>query len=387
MKIIHTGDWHIGKQVNNYDMTPDQAYVMEQIYQILEEERPDVLIIAGDLYDRSIPPLQAVELLNTIFSKIIGELKIPTVALAGNHDSSERIEFGSNLFVSSGLYMNGLLQKEVKKITLEDKEGPVNFYLIPYAAPAVVRELFNDNNIKNNDDAMRTVIEEIKKELNQEERNVAIAHGYITYQKKESEQEELIFSDSEVGGIDRISASYFDIFDYTALGHLHAPQKVGSDKIRYAGSLLKYSFSEIHQKKGLTVIELGKKGVEEITFRKLKPRREMRVLKGQLEELIKPEAYEHTNREDYFKIILTDEGELLDPVAKLKAVYPNMMEMQRENKMLVADTTKIAKNLKQKTTVQLFLDFYEEVGQKECDKDTKELIEEIITQVERGDTI
>lgn len=385
MKIIHTGDWHIGKQVNGFHMTEDQAFIMEQVFEIIKEERPDAFIIAGDLYDRSVPPIEAVELLNGTLNKIVKDLNTPVMALAGNHDGNERLEFASELLMDSGLYMAGCIKKKCKKIVLKDAYGPVNFYLIPYAPPAVVRELFEDSAIRTHNDAMGKIVETIYEELNEKERNIAVAHGYITYGRdKGKEACGLDFSDSEMGGLDLIHAAYFDKFNYTALGHLHGPQKVGSDKIRYSGSLLKYSFSEIHQRKGLTIIDMAADGSITVSFRDFKPKRDFRVIKGNLEELIKEEIYKEGNREDYMKVILTDEGELIDPVAKIKSVYPYFMELHRENKVLRERASHRAVNVRSKTRLELFDDFYRDMKGRECAIEARMLLEEVIDAAEKG---
>lgn len=385
MKIIHTGDWHIGKLVNGFHMTEDQSFVMEQVFEIIEEEKPHAFVIAGDLYDRSVPPIEAVDLLNRALNKIVRDLNTPVIALAGNHDGNERLEFASELLGGSGLHIGGLIKKQCKKVTLKDEHGPVNFYLIPFAQPAVVRELFEDSGIKTHDDAMRAITSAIKDEMDGAERNVAVAHGYITYRNDKSKEEcGLELSDSEIGGLDLINASYFEAFNYTALGHLHGPQKVGSDKIRYSGSLLKYSFSEIHQKKGLTIVDINEDGSVQTRIREFKPKRDFRVLKGKLEDLLKEEVYLEGNREDYVKVILTDEGELLDPVAKIKGTYPYFMELQRENKAVREKKGNMAVNLREKTRLELFHDFYRDMKGKDCPEEAAEMMQAIIEEAEKG---
>lgn len=384
MKLIHTGDWHIGKQVNGFHMTQDQAFVIDQVFEIIKEEKPDVFIIAGDLYDRSVPPIEAVELLNATLNKIVRDLKVPVITVAGNHDGNERLEFASELLVESGLYIGGMIKKKCKKVTLRDEHGPVHFYLIPYAPPAVVRELFEDRSIKTHDDAMRRIVASINEEIDQTHRNVAVAHGYVTYKSDQSKEDcDLEFSESEIGGIDLINAKHFDKFNYTALGHLHGPQKVGSDKIRYAGSLLKYSFSEVKQKKGLSVIELNERGEVKFDFKALHPKRDFRIIKGTIEELLKAEVYSLANPEDYIKVILTDEGELIDPVAKIKGVYPYFMELVRENKLVRQKQTQRASNFRDKTRLDLFEDFYKDMKGKECALEARMMMDQIIAEVEK----
>lgn len=389
MKIFHTGDWHIGKSVNGFYMTEDQEFIMEQLYEEIQVEKPDVVLIAGDLYDRSVPPVQAIELLNKVLGKIVRELNTPIIALAGNHDSNERIDFVSELLRKSDLYMSGILKRDIEKITINDEHGPVNFYPIPYADPPIVRDLFQDESIKTHDDAMKKIVDSINNIIDKDERNVAIAHGYITYMKNEDQAAaELEESESEkplsIGGTALINAAYFDSFNYTALGHLHGPQKVGTNKMRYAGSLLKYSFSETKQKKGITIVDLNQKGEVEIDFHEFKPRRDFRIIKGELKELIKNDVSSLDNKEDYIKAVLTDKGELLDPMAKLRSVYPNAMELVREDRMKTTNTRSVAINVKEKSKISLFDSFYEDITGEKCAEEDIEVIGKIIEKAEKG---
>ncbi|MBL4933614.1 exonuclease SbcCD subunit D [Clostridium paridis] len=371
MKFIHTGDWHIGKIVNEFSMLQDQRFMLNQLVDIIEEEKPSALIVAGDLYDRSVPPADAVELLDEIFNKIIMDLKVPILAIAGNHDSPERLSFGSSLLKDSGLHLEGILQSKIRKVTLKDEHGNVNFYLMPYGDPAYVRELYGDCEIKTHEDAVKKILNNI--DLNEEERNVLIAHGYVTNMKNIEDEDEnefmragLITSSSErplsIGGTDLISAGIFENFNYVALGHLHGPQKVGSDKIRYSGSLLKYSFSEVNQRKGVTVVEIDDKGEVKIEFKQVRPLRDMRIIKGPIKDLISPEVYEIGDKEDYIQAILTDQGEIYDPISKLRAVYPNIMALAKENNFNEDSSITSAKEgYKEKNKLELFNEFFESI--------------------------
>ena len=387
MRIFHMGDWHIGKLVNGFYMTEDQEYILEELCKAIEEKKPDVLLIAGDLYDRSVPPVQAVELLNRYLRKIVKDLNTKIIAIAGNHDSNERIDFASSLLCNSGLYIYGNLKRNIEKITLEDKHGKINFYPIPYADVPVVRELFKDENIKNYDLAMAKIMEEIDKDFNSNERNIAIAHGYITKVNEEG-IEKLEESESEkplsIGGTDFISHKHFERFNYTALGHLHGPQRVGCEKIRYSGSLMKYSFSEVNQRKGITIVDIDENGEVNIEIYDLKQRRDFRVKKGTLEELLKD--YKNENNEDYIKVILEDKGEILDPMAKLRAVYPNVMELIREEKLSKRFNNEVlANDIKKKSKVDLFKNFYSEIIGEEVTSEEIDIMEKIISKAERGE--
>lgn len=371
-------------------MIEDQAHVLNQLYTHIENEKPDVVLLAGDLYDRAIPPVQAIELLNQMFFNIIKKLNTPIIAISGNHDSNERIDFASILLQDSELYIRGVLQKNIDKITLQDSHGPVNFYPIPFAEPAVIRELFEDETIKSFDNAMQKLISNIALSMDKSQRNIAIAHGFITYINDSGLDEfELETSESEkmlsIGGADHINASSFDSFDYTALGHLHGPQKVGSDKIRYSGSLIKYSFSETHQKKGITVIEIFEKGNLKTDFIPFELKRNFRILEDTLENIIKAAEFDK-NRDDYIKAIITDKGELLDPMAKLRSVYPNAMELVRKERYLISKSTERSiTNIAQKSKLSLFESFYEEMTGEKCTDSELDIIKSIIDKVERSE--
>lgn len=385
MKIFHMGDWHIGKLVNGFYMTEDQEYVLNEVVKVIEAEKPDLLIIAGDLYDRAIPPIQAVELLDRILGKIILDLKIKVIAISGNHDSKERLEFGSSMLKSAGLYISGILKTKVEKVTLKDEFGNVNFYPIPFADVPVVRELYNDENIKTPNDAMKKIIGEINKDINLNERNIAIAHGYVT-KMSNGKFDELEESESEkpisIGGSDFIDYSLFKDFHYTALGHLHGPQKVGVEKIRYSGSLMKYSFSEVNQKKGITIFEIDKEGNIEYKIHEIKPKRDFRVIEDYLENILKKYKSEIENREDYIKVVLKDDGEILDPMGKLRAIYPNIMELTRKTKAYEnLDKNKVA-NIKEKSKQKLFNDFYINVMDEEASIEENEIIERTLELIE-----
>ena len=389
MKFIHTSDWHIGKIVNEYYMTEDQKFVLNQLFNIIEEEKPDALVIAGDLYDRSVAPVEAIELLNDTINKVIVDLKTPIIAIAGNHDSGERLEFASSLLKDKSFYISGTLNKNIEKITLCDDYGNVNFYMIPYAEPAIVRALYEDKEIRDYDDAMRVILENIKENMNKDERNVIVAHGYVTYAKDAEGKEfnSLERSDSErplsIGGSEYINSSYFNDFNYTALGHLHGRQKVGNENIRYAGSLYKYSFSEVKQKKGVNIVSLDEKGECTVEFREFELRRDFRIIKGELNNLLDKEVYSKENREDYLKVILTDEGEVLEPMRKLKMVYPNVMELTYENSLKERSEGKEKKSFKEKSKIDLFKSFYKDVKGKECSEEGIKLMETLIENVER----
>lgn len=405
MKIIHTSDWHIGKVVNEISMLEDQIHILDEIIDILNEEKPHVLVIAGDLYDRSVPPASAVEVLDGFLNKIVLELKIPIISIAGNHDSPERLAFASGMLKKQKFHMQGVLKDEIEKVTLRDEYGEVDFYLVPYADPAIVRHVYKDENIKSHDDAMKKIIEIIEEKMDKNKRNVLVTHGYVTFMGESSDEnmalreaaidEEgrkvragLEVSESErplsIGGTDLISGKHFSSFNYVALGHLHGAQKVGSDRIRYAGSLLKYSFSEESQKKSVTIVDLNKDGEVNVVLKSLNPVRDMRTIKGDLDYLTSPEFYEKLNKEDYIYALITDDGEVLDPMLKLRAVYPNVMGLRRESSRSLEEENLVRGNHKTKTKLELFEEFYENITLKTFDEERKEVISEVLEEVQRG---
>lgn len=397
MKIIHTGDWHIGKIVNEFSMIEDQRYILKELVKFIKEEKPDALIIAGDVYDRSIPPVEAVELLNDVFEEILIDNGVKILAIAGNHDSAERLSFGSSILEKHGLYIVGNREDEVKKVIIEKDNEKFNFYLIPYIEPGVLRKKYENKNIKNHNDAMKFIVDSIEKDMNKAEVNIAVAHGYITLNREEAlkaEDEdkykaaEIEVSESErplsIGGTDLIDGNIFNNFDYVALGHLHGRQKVGRESMRYSGSLLKYSFSEINHKKGVTVVEIDDKNNIRIRQKELIPLRDMRTIRGPIDDLIEAARQCEEGREDYIQAILTDKGELVDPIGKLRAVYPNVMLLRKEEGNSVLDSlTAASEGYKSKSEIDLFKEYYERLGDGEFSKEKEDVMIDIIKEAMR----
>lgn len=394
MKIIHTGDWHIGKIVNEFSMIEDQRYILKELVKFIKEEKPDALIIAGDVYDRSIPPVEAVELLNDVFEEILIDNGVKILAIAGNHDSGERLSFGSSILEKHGLYIVGNREDEVKKVIIEKDNEKFNFYLIPYIEPGVLRKKYENKNIKNHNDAMKFIVDSIEKHMNKAEVNIAVAHGYITLNREEAlkvqdndkyKAAEIEISESErplsIGGTDLIDGNIFNDFDYVALGHLHGRQKVGRESIRYSGSLLKYSFSEVNHKKGVTVVEIDDKNNIRIRQKELIPLRDMRTIRGPIDDLIEAARQCEEGREDYIQAILTDKGELIDPIGKLRAVYPNVMLLRKEEGNSVLDSlTAASEGYKSKSEIDLFKEYYERLGNGEFSKEKEDVIIDIIKE-------
>lgn len=393
MKIIHTSDWHIGKIVNEYSMIDDQKYILNKLIELIDEENIDVLMIAGDVYDRSIPPVEAVELLNETLSKLIIDRNVSVMIISGNHDSGERLSFGSKILEKQGLYIAGSDDKLYKKVVLRDNNQNVNFYLVPYKDPALTKKLLNNKEIRSHNDAMIAVIDKIKEELNENEINILIGHGYVTMKREEAiegndhkyEVAELETSESErplsIGGTDLIDGNIFKDFDYVALGHLHGRQRIGRETMRYSGSLLKYSFSEVKQKKSVAVLDLIDKDIN-VELKELKPLRDLRIIKGNIEDLICEGRDIEEGKEDYIQAILTDDGELMNPMEKLKSVYPNTMLISRERKKNVSKENTLSKGeFRKKSKIDLFKNFYEAYGSGEYNYKKEAVLIDTIKEV------
>lgn len=318
-------DLHLGKRVHEFSMLEDQRYILKQILEIMEEERVDGVLIAGDIYDKTIPSTEAVQLLDDFITDIAGR-KIPVFLVGGNHDCVERISFGAKLLAKSGVYFAAGYQGHVESVTLNDECGKLDIYLLPYIRPVHVRQAFPElaEEIVSYQDAMRIVLEHI--DLNKKHRNILVAHQFVTGAMQSGSEE------FQIGGLDNVDASLFKDFDYVALGHIHGPQWVGKETIRYAGTPLKYSFSEAEHQKSVTIVEMWEKGNTKIRKIPLAPLRDMRKLRGTYEELTRRSAYEDTNIEDYVQITLTDEEDIFDAVGKLRVIYPNLMKIEYDNK-------------------------------------------------------
>ncbi|SDL68484.1 exonuclease SbcCD subunit D [Sediminibacillus halophilus] len=374
MKILHTADWHLGKIVNSVHMTEDQAYMLDRMIEMIRAEKPDVVIIAGDLYDRSVPPKEAVELLNRVLTTIVTELKIPVLAVSGNHDSPDRLDFGSSIFRSQQLFIETKLKGGLDPVTLYDEHGPIHFHLIPYMEPADARAYFQDDSIQSHQKAMEAVITHIEKRHDMEERHVFIGHAFLAG-GMESESEERL---SMIGGSPYIDAGLFKNFSYVALGHLHQPQRVTDDNIRYSGSLLKYSFSEANQKKSVTLLEIDKDGVVDRQYLPLTPRRDMRVVEGYFDELL--EGSKEFPEEDYLHIRLLDDGQLVDPMGKLRKRYPNILRLERQvlnSQMQLNDLNKIREKQKMSHT-ELFETFYKEMKGEAIPESRREQMNQVV---------
>lgn len=374
---MHLADLHLGKRVNGFSMMEDQEYILNRILEIMEEEQPDGLLIAGDVYDKTIPPAEAVRLMDDFLTAVAAK-HVPVFLISGNHDSAERVAFGHQLMQGSGIWISPVYDGTIRHHTLEDRWGEVNIYLVPFLRPSVVRSFFPDIEIEDYTDALRTIIEDLQVDTSR--RNVVLAHQFVTAAGALPET-----CDSEqlsVGGLDRVDGSVFSPFDYTALGHLHGPQRVGSETIRYAGSPLKYSFSELHQKKSVTVVELREKGETEIRQIPLQPRREMIELRGTFEEILAEARQNGEPQTDYYHMILTDETDVVDALSRLREYYPNIMLLDYDNRRTRSQKeVEQLDRVEERTPGELFAALYEQQNGQEMDSDRKEYLDGLIREI------
>ena len=322
MKILHLADLHLGKILQEQSFLEDQEYILNKIIENIKEEDIETILISGDIYDRSIPPTEAVDLLDKFLNILIRELKRKVFIIAGNHDSKERLGFGNKIFEEEGLYISSKYDGKLKKVELEDEYGKLNIYMLPFVKPVEVKQYFDDEQF-GYDEMIHKIIE--KEEIDTNERNIILTHQFVTARGEDVER-----TDSEVlslGGTDNVDVSNYDKFDYVAIGHVHRPQRIGRDTARYAGTMLKYSFSEVKHKKTMPILEFKEKGNIDIKLEELVPLRDMREIKGPIEELLKKENYEGTNTDDYIRAIITNEEPLYDAIGQIRIIYPNVLKL------------------------------------------------------------
>ena len=351
MKLIHLSDLHLGKRVNEFSMLEDQDFILQEILRIIDTRYLRVVLLAGDIYDKSVPSGEAVQLFDGFLWELSSR-KLQVFVISGNHDSPERLSFGGRLMEGSGIHLAPVYSGKVEPVVLEDAYGPVNVYLLPFLKPAHVRRYFPEEEIGTYTEALGKAVEAL--EIHKEQRNVLVTHQFVTGASR-SDSEEI-----SVGGSDNVDASVFDDFDYVALGHIHGPQNIGSPRIRYCGTPLKYSFSEAGQQKSVTVAELKEKGTLEVAARPLTPLRDLREIRGSYLEVTAKSFYEGRNREDYLHITLTDEEDVPDGAAKLRVIYPNLMRLDYDNaRTRSRNLPEGAEEPGAKPPLELFEEFYE----------------------------
>ena len=377
MKFIHTSDWHIGRQFHNVSLLDDQRHVLEQIVGYIQSESVDALVIAGDIYDRSVPPAKAVELLDQFITRICSEMNTPVILIPGNHDGAERLRFGSRQLRSAGLHILGDLKRVTEPVLITAGETTVAFYGIPYNDPETVRNLFSAD-VTSYDDAHSYLVDQITSVMRNGLANVLISHCFLEG-AQESESERPL----SIGGADRVSYKPCVNFDYVALGHLHSPQYKGEEFIRYSGSILKYSFSEEKHNKGVTLVEVNDQSVTSRHL-PLQPLRDMRIIEGELQTILEQGKVD-PNNDDYLLVRLTDRHAILDPMGKLRAVYPNVLHLEKPG-MLATGEQKMNKENLQRGELEMFRDFFVQITGQPVSEEQDAAIQGVINELNKQET-
>lgn len=373
MKLIHISDLHIGKRVNEFSMLEDQEYILTKIINIVDEETPKAILICGDVYDKSVPSAEAVALFDNFLVRL-SKRNLKVFVISGNHDSPERIAFGAKLMNASGVYMSPVYSNDIEPIKLSDKHGNLNIYMLPFIKPAHVRAYFPEKNIESYTDALQIAIENLK--VNTAERNILLTHQFVTGSECSDSE------DISVGGSDNVAAFVFDNFDYIALGHIHKPQNVGRETLRYCGTPLKYSFSEVNHKKSVTIVELKEKGNISIRTSDLVPKRDMCEIKGKYMELTAKSYYDSLNLDDYYHITLTDEDDVPDAMNKLRIIYKNVMKLDYDNKRTQSGTIiSGTSDIENKSPLTLVSEFYELQNNQPISDEQKAFVANLIEKI------
>ena len=370
---MHLSDLHIGKKVNEYSMLQDQEYILKEILQIIDDEKVETVIIAGDVYDRSLPPNEALELFDEFLYQLSSR-NVNVFVISGNHDSPERISYGGRMMTENKIFLSPVYDGNVKPISLNDDYGEVNFYLLPFIRPADIRRYFPDENIENYTDAVKVAIDNMNVDFS--ERNILVTHQFVTGAEL-SESEDII-----VGGTDNVSGEVFDGFDYVALGHIHREQTVGKDNIRYCGTPLKYSFSEAKHIKSVTILDFKDKENIEYSKIPLTPLRDMREIRGTYDELTLKSNYENTNVDDYLHITLTDEEDIPDAIGKLRSIYPNIMKLDYDNlRTRGSGIVDAIENIESKSPFELFADLFKQQNNQDMSEEQEEIMRNLIDKI------
>lgn len=374
MKFFHLSDLHLGKRVNEFSMLDDQCHILAQILGMSDAEKPDAVLICGDVYDKSVPSAEAVQLFDGFLNEL-NERGLTVLVISGNHDSPERIAFGGRLMAKSGVYMSPVYDGQLESVRLRDEYGAVDFWLLPFIKPAHVRRYYGEEeSIESYTDAVRCSLSHTKRDA--AARHVLLTHQFVVGAER-CESEEL-----SVGGADGVDASVFEGFDYVALGHLHGPQSVTRETVRYCGTPLKYSFSEVEHQKSVTVVELGEKGVVKLRSLPLMPRHDMRCLRGSYMEVTARSYYSGTATDDYLRITLTDEQDIPDAVGKLRSIYPNLMKLDYDNaRTRAAGNLGECEAVERLSPIELFAEFYERQNNRPMDELQRSFSEEQMKKI------
>ena len=371
MRFIHLSDLHIGKRVHEISMIEDQEYIFAQILKMIQEKQVDGVLIAGDIYDRTIPSAEAVSLFDEFLTDL-SRLNVEVFVISGNHDSAERIAFGSDLLNLCGVHMSPVFAGEIKPVTISDNFGELNIYLLPFLKPVQVRRFFPDLEIESYNDAIKVVIDSL--ELDKEKRNILLAHQFVTGAETAGSEE------LAIGGLDNIDVEVFKDFDYVALGHIHRAQAVKREEVRYAGTPLKYSFSEANHKKTATIVDVNEKGNLNLDYLPLIPLRDLREVKGAFDEIMTMEK-----SQDYLHITLTDEEEIPDVLGRLRTLFPNIMKLSYDNTRTRSyQNIDSAEAVEEKDELTLFEELYQLQNGKAMSDEQREFVTEIIEKLKEA---
>ena len=351
MRFLHLSDLHLGKRVNEFSMLEDQAYILKEILNIIDEQKVEAVLIAGDVYDKVIPSAEAVRLLDDFLTRLAAR-ELPVFLISGNHDSAERVAFGSRLMSSRQIYLSPVFESDVEPITVSDRYGEINIYMLPFVKPSLVKRVYPEEEIITYQDAVNAAVQHMQ--IDTDKRNILLAHQFVTGAAR-CDSEEL-----SVGGVDDVDASVFDGFDYVALGHLHGPQKIGKETVRYSGTPLKYSFSEANQKKAAVIVDVEEKGKINIQQIPLVPKHDMWEIRGTYMEVTALDFYKDMKTDDYLHITLIDEEDIPDAIGKLRTIYPNIMKLSYDNlRTRAAVTVRGTAEVEEKSPMELLKEFYE----------------------------
>lgn len=377
MKLIHLSDLHLGKRVNDFPMLEDQAYILDRILEIIDAEQPEAVLIAGDVYDKTIPSSEAVALLDDFLVKL-ADRSLAVLLISGNHDSPERLAFANRLMEGRGVYIAPVYHGEVTPVTLEDVHGLVDFWLLPFLKPVHLRRFFPEEGVESYTDAMACAIRHMP--LDPARRNVLVTHQFVTGAER-CESEEV-----SVGGADNVDASVFAPFDYVALGHLHGPQSIGEERVRYCGTPLKYSFSEVRHQKSVTVIELEEKGTLNLRAVPLTPKRDMVELRGGFAQISSPAFYEQVDRDAYVRVILTDENDIYGAMGQLRSIYPNLMRLDYDNPRTRSGTAELEEADVKRNPLELFEEFYQQQNHQPMSEEQRGYLAELLEAIQEERT-
>lgn len=373
MKLLHLSDLHLGKRVNEFPMLEDQAYILDRILEIADEEKPDAVVIAGDVYDKTVPSAEAVALLDDFLVKLASRPR-SVLLISGNHDSPERLSFANRLMEQRRVYISPVYRGEITPVTLTDGYGPVDFWPLPFLKPVQLRRFFPEETVETYTDAVACAIRHMP--IDPGRRNVLVTHQFVTGAER-CESEEV-----SVGGSDNVDVSVFDPFDYVALGHIHGPQNVGGERVRYCGTPLKYSFSEARHQKSVTVVELAEKGTLAVRTIPLVPKRDMVELRGGFNEVTSPAFYEQVDRDAYVRVILTDEDDVYDAVGRLRLIYPNLMRLDYDNLRTRSESPELEEADVKQDPLELFADFYQQQNHRPISEEQRRYLTGLLEEIQ-----